>query len=126
MSSKLDRPLFVSQRTHPDVLPPLAQTTLTVMTDASIISEYNRYEKDSLYVNNSTAIAARLSCGGVISATKAVVTGVVRNAIAIVRPPGHHAEPDQSMGFSFFNNVAVATRVVMREEGVKKVLILDW
>jgi histone deacetylase 6 len=96
------------------------------MTLEDIKREYAFYEHHSLYVNKSTALAARLSCGGVISACEAVVTGKVRNAIAVVRPPGHHAEPDQSMGFSFLNNVAVATKVMQRDFGVKRVLILDW
>lgn len=77
-------------------------------------------------MNNDTALAARLSCGGVITACRAVVTGKARNAIAIVRPPGHHAEPDQSMGFSFFNNIAVAAKVAQQDLGIKKILILDW
>lgn len=88
--------------------------------------DYYLYEHHSLYINNHTALAARLSCGGVTNACRAVVAAKVRNAIAIVRPPGHHAEPDQSMGFCMFNNVAVAARVVQQEIGVKRVMILDW
>lgn len=96
------------------------------MSDEVIKRDWHLYEHHSLYVNRQTALAARLSCGGVISAAKAVMTGKVKNAIAVVRPPGHHAEPGASMGFCMYNNVAVATRVVMQELGVKKVLILDW
>ncbi|RSH94679.1 Histone deacetylase hda1 [Saitozyma podzolica] len=55
-----------------------------------------------------------------------VCKGEVRNAFAIVRPPGHHAEPDEHMGFCFFNNVAVAAKEVQRQGLAKKVLILDW
>lgn len=73
-----------------------------------------------------TGHCARLSCGGVIQACRSVCEGEVRNAFAIVRPPGHHAEPDEHMGFCFFNNVAVATREVQRQGLAKKVLILDW
>ncbi|KAJ9125473.1 hypothetical protein QFC22_000434 [Naganishia vaughanmartiniae] len=95
-------------------------------TNAEIEAQTDLYEYNSLYVNQHTAKAASLSAGGVVCATKAVVTGKVKNALAIVRPPGHHAEPECCMGFSFYNNVAVATKVVQRELGVKKVLILDW
>lgn len=51
----------------------------------------------------------------------------VKNAIAVIRPPGHHAEYDRSMGFCHFDNVAVAAKVVLQKhEEVKKVLIVDW
>lgn len=81
----------------------------------------------SLYINEHSAYAARLSCGGAIELVNAVAAGQIQNGFAIVRPPGHHAEPQKSMGFCFFNNVAVATRVVLRRHAhIKKVLILDW
>jgi Histone deacetylase domain len=53
---------------------------------------------------------------------------VVKNAIAVIRPPGHHAEPSQAMGFCLFNNVAVATKVMQRRYGdtCQRVMILDW
>jgi len=43
-----------------------------------------------------------------------------------VRPPGHHAERDRSMGFCMFNNVALAADVIRRECGLGRVVILDW
>lgn len=71
------------------------------------------------------AIAA-LAAGGVIAATDAVLTGMVENAYALVRPPGHHATPDQGMGFCIFNNIAIAARHAQRAYGLRRVAILDW
>jgi len=48
------------------------------------------------------------------------------NAFCIVRPPGHHARPDQGMGFCLFNNIAIAARYAQRRYGVERVLIGDW
>jgi histone deacetylase 6 len=98
------------------------------MTIEEIKATWERFEHDSLFVNSSTALASRLSCGGVIAACEAVMTGRqgIRNAFAVVRPPGHHAEPDHAMGFCFLNNVAVAVNSVRRRLGVGKVMILDW
>ncbi|WVF65792.1 hypothetical protein IAT40_000526 [Kwoniella sp. CBS 6097] len=96
------------------------------LTDEHIQESKNYYDQLSLYVCRETAHCARLSCGGVIQACLSVCRGDVRNAFAIVRPPGHHAEPDEHMGFCFFNNVAVAAKEVQRLGLAKKVLILDW
>lgn len=96
------------------------------MSEQDIIDSEAYYEDLSLYVHPSTPVSARFSCGGVIEATLAVARGVVQKSFAIVRPPGHHAEPDEHMGFCFFNNVSVATRVVQQLTPIKKVLILDW
>jgi len=87
------------------------------------------YEGLSLYINPNSPLCARLSAGGVIETALAVMddTSNIRNAFAIVRPPGHHAEPNEHMGFCFFNNVSVAARVVQQRfgRGVKQVIV-DW
>ncbi|EPE07668.1 histone deacetylase [Ophiostoma piceae UAMH 11346] len=84
--------------------------------------------RDSLYVGSMTYEAALLSAGGAVETCKAVVRGDVKNAFAIIRPPGHHAEHNQSMGFCLFNNVPIAARVCQREypDVCRKVMILDW
>lgn len=99
---------------------------VTAMSDADIVDSEAYYEDLSLYVHPSTPLAARLSCGGVIEAALAVARGSMKKSFAIVRPPGHHAEPDEHMGFCFFNNVAIATKVVQLLTPLKKILILDW
>ncbi|KAI3618931.1 histone deacetylase clr3 [Moniliophthora roreri] len=96
------------------------------MTPQQIIDSEEYYEQLSLYVMQGTTRAACLSCGGTIEACLAVARGELQKAFAIVRPPGHHAEPDEHMGFCFFNNVAVAARVIQQTTNIKKILILDW
>lgn len=96
------------------------------MTGQDIIDSESYYEHLSLYVCPMTTHAAKLSCGGVIDATLAVAKGELQKTFAIVRPPGHHAEPEEHMGFCFFNNVAVAVRVVQQLTPIKRILILDW
>ncbi|KIJ61334.1 hypothetical protein HYDPIDRAFT_96746 [Hydnomerulius pinastri MD-312] len=96
------------------------------MTTQDIIDSESYYDSLSLYVMNGTTRAAKLSCGGVIEACLKVAQGHLKKTIAIVRPPGHHAEPDEHMGFCFFNNVAVAAKVVQMSTPLKRILILDW
>ncbi|KAF9012390.1 histone deacetylase complex protein [Cyathus striatus] len=96
------------------------------MTDQERADSEEYYEQLSLYVMGGTTRAALLSCGGAIEACLAVARGSLRKSFAIVRPPGHHAEPEEHMGFCFFNNVAVAARVVQQVTSIKKILILDW
>lgn len=77
------------------------------------------------YVTKSSFEDALLAAGGVISSSRAVVHGKAKNAFAIVRPPGHHAEPDRAMGFCIFNNVAVAARDALAQ-GLDRVAIIDY
>lgn len=84
--------------------------------------------KDSLYCNQYTFQCALLSAGGAVEACKAVVAGYVRNSIAVIRPPGHHAEADEPRGFCFFDNVSIAALACQGEypERCRKILIVDW
>jgi acetoin utilization deacetylase AcuC-like enzyme len=69
---------------------------------------------------------AMLSAGGVITAAEAVWSGQVRNAYALVRPPGHHAEADRGRGFCMFGNVAIAAMKLLAEHGAKRIAVIDW
>lgn len=69
---------------------------------------------------------ARRGVGATFQAADAVASGDVDYAFCAVRPPGHHAEYDRSMGFCLFNNVVVAARYLQETHDVERVLIIDW
>jgi acetoin utilization deacetylase AcuC-like enzyme len=69
---------------------------------------------------------ALLAVGGVLDAAGQVIMGKLDNVFCAVRPPGHHAEYDQAMGFCYFNNVAIAARYLQIEWGIQNVLIVDF
>ena len=69
---------------------------------------------------------ARLGIGGVLAACDAVMAGKVVNAFCAVRPPGHHAEHDVSMGFCLFNNVAIAANYLIAHHKLARVAIVDF
>ena len=81
---------------------------------------------DSLYLNAHSMDAARCAAGTVIELCTAVVSGRARNGMALVRPPGHHAEAHMAMGFCVFNTVAIAARHAREHLGCRRVLIVDW
>jgi acetoin utilization deacetylase AcuC-like enzyme len=73
-----------------------------------------------------TFITALLAAGGFLKSLDLIMDGAVPNAIALVRPPGHHAEASQALGFCFFNNVAVGAEHLVRNHGLRRILIVDW
>ena len=75
------------------------------------------------YVCKSDYETARLAAGGVVSACKNVIEGDASNAYALVRPPGHHASADRSMGFCLFNNAGLAAHELSKKK--KRILIFD-
>lgn len=83
-------------------------------------------DTDTTWNEVYTAPAARMAVGCTVDLAVRTWTGDIRNGFAIVRPPGHHAEPQQAMGFCFFNSVAIAARILQREHRVQKILIFDW
>ncbi|KAM3423062.1 Histone deacetylase [Cercospora zeina] len=86
------------------------------------------HANDSIYLSNSTPLCAALSAGGAIEACRAIILGKVKNAFAVIRPPGHHAEREDAKGFCFYDNVSIATKACQKEFGdqCRKVMILDW
>ena len=76
--------------------------------------------------STGTKEAALRAAGALCAAVDAVMAGEASNAFCAVRPPGHHAEARQPMGFCFFNNVAVGAAYARARYGLKRVAIIDF
>ncbi len=70
--------------------------------------------------------AACLAVGALVDGVNRLVNGEIDNCFALVRPPGHHAEFDRSMGFCLFNNIAVAAKYAREHLGIERIFIMDW
>jgi acetoin utilization deacetylase AcuC-like enzyme len=73
-----------------------------------------------------TWATALLAAGGFLESLDRIMDGTVPGALALVRPPGHHAEASRAMGFCFFNNVAIGAEHLLRRHGLRRILIVDW
>jgi acetoin utilization deacetylase AcuC-like enzyme len=81
---------------------------------------------DSVTIGAGSYEIALLAAGGCLEAADAVLTGKVRNAYALVRPPGHHAEASAGRGFCVFGNLVLAIRHAQRVHRVGRVAVVDW
>ncbi len=84
-----------------------------------------RVEEDTIASRQSYDVAC-LAAGAVADAVERIASGPQRQALCLVRPPGHHALRDAAMGFCLFNNVAVGARTATRRLGIDRVLVVDF
>lgn len=87
---------------------------------------------EHVYIDPDTAMnphswhAALRAAGAAVAAVDAVMAGELSNAFCAVRPPGHHAMRERSMGFCLFNTVAVAARHALDRHGLGRVAVIDF
>jgi acetoin utilization deacetylase AcuC-like enzyme len=87
---------------------------------------WNQLDMDTV-ISPRSYDAAVLAAGGAVAGVDAVMQGEAQNAFAAVRPPGHHATAERTMGFCIFNNVAIAARYAQNKyKDVERVAIIDW
>ncbi len=124
------------QRLTPITPTPLLEATIMLAHDATLLDKLGNIEAlidSNLYMLNpdtymtpTSYTIARLAAGGVCAAVDAVMDQEVNNALAAVRPPGHHATPDTAMGFCLLNNIAIGARHAQDTHGIERVMIVDY
>ena len=80
----------------------------------------------SIYFTNDSVREAKAAASSLCNLVSRVASGELDNGFAVIRPPGHHAEPGLAGGYCVINNVAVAAAYAHEKLGMKKVLIVDW
>ncbi|HMI88254.1 MAG TPA: histone deacetylase [Polyangiaceae bacterium] len=77
------------------------------------------------YLAPDSVVAVRRAAGGSVDLVEGLLAGRFKRGVALLRPPGHHARPNQAMGFCLLNNVAVAAAHALAR-GVSRIAIVDW
>lgn len=102
-------------------------TSINLVKDyhPKIPGQYFAVDADTL-LNRYSWQAALRAAGAAVAATKAVLSGEIENAFCLVRPIGHHARLHTPMGFSIFNNIAIAAKHALDACGIKKAAVIDF
>jgi acetoin utilization deacetylase AcuC-like enzyme len=77
------------------------------------------------YITPLSMLATRSAAGALVEGVNRVMDGKVNHAVALVRPPGHHAEHAQAMGFCLINNIGVGL-MAARARGIRRIAVLDF
>ncbi|MEM4699507.1 MAG: histone deacetylase [Candidatus Nezhaarchaeales archaeon] len=110
----LSKPLYVH-----------SQGLVDAVVEASSSAGYRYLDSDTV-VSPGSLEAALASIGGALKAGDLILSGRLRNALCLNRPPGHHATRNRASGFCLFNNAAVLAAYLLRDRGLRRVLIVDW
>lgn len=109
------------RRVHSEAVVERIRTHLPAQGD----SGYFALDADTL-INSHSWQAAMRAAGAAVAATDAVIKGEFNSAFCAIRPPGHHATPDTSMGFCLFNNIAISIRHALEVHGLSRVAVVDF
>jgi len=83
------------------------------------------YDRDTYLMEHSFYVA-ELAAGGCLELADRVMAGDVESGFAVIRPPGHHAEPGRGMGFCVFNNVSITAQYLRRRYQLNRILVVDF
>lgn len=131
IASRIDR--FLEHREAPEVDLADIERVHTAAAIARVHDNVRSLEGAGYYpldadtmLNPHSWKAALRAAGAAVAATDAVIAGELENAFCAIRPPGHHARPDEAMGFCLFGNVAIAAKHAMEVHGLQRVAIVDF
>ncbi len=78
------------------------------------------------YTSDRSHHVARVAAGSCLNGVDALLQDQLDSFVALIRPPGHHAERSRAMGFCLFNNVAVAAAYALNQYNLERIAIVDW
>src|SRR5438270_2798805 len=121
------------ERCTPGTYQPLTPEAVARVHDPAVVeaargmaeASGGRLDADTVVSPESYRVALA-AAGACTAAVDAVLRGADSNALCLVRPPGHHATPERSMGFCLFNNIALAARHAQGAFGLTRILVVDW
>ena len=115
------------------IFQPLTEAALSAVHAPAVATRAKALaEEGGGYLDADTVVCpasfrvALSAAGACVAAADAVLQGKDKRALCLVRPPGHHATPDRSMGFCLFNNIALAAQHAAAAQGLGRILIVDW
>ncbi|CAG37091.1 histone deacetylase family protein [Desulfotalea psychrophila] len=83
------------------------------------------YDQDTYLMQQSLA-TAQLAAGGCLEIADQIMNGEIDHGFALIRPPGHHAEPGRGMGFCILNNIAITAKYLQTHYNLSRILIIDF
>ncbi|MBT3916773.1 MAG: histone deacetylase family protein [Rhodospirillaceae bacterium] len=117
---------FEAPETTPDVIALMHDSGYVDHILASVPANgYAQLDPDTILSPGSGEAALR-AVGGICQAVDDVISGQADNAFCALRPPGHHAEHAQAMGFCLFNNIAIAAKHAQVSHGLDKIAVIDF
>lgn len=98
---------------------------LDQIRDQALCGDPYSYDRDT-YLMELSLYTAQLAAGGCLELADRIMTGEIDYGFALIRPPGHHAEPGRGMGFCILNNVAITAEYLQRVYDLQRILIVDF
>jgi acetoin utilization deacetylase AcuC-like enzyme len=100
------------------------ERSYVAMLDRAATSGGGYLDADT-YITPDSMTAARTAAGAMVEGVERVLDGRARHALAVVRPPGHHAEHAKAMGFCLINNVGIGIAAA-RARSIRRIAVLDF